>query len=405
MLHTAATNSPCAALYFCRAAMGRKGAAMQRVKPKMSRPKAFALLFLILAAIGLLIWGGVSLFSARPVSSVSASLLPCPYNDTIMPFGNSVLYYDGVSIHCMSDTGSVRWSFQIGSDAGFDCNDTVVAAWVGNTIYILDQNGNSSYNDNLGEEIQFARVGTQYVAAVIGDVTTPRLVVKDHTGAHMDEEADAYSTMILLDVGFYGKNGEYMWTLALDVFGTASNTILNTFEVGKMNTGAVSLGEPITYAVVYENGLLRVINTRKMLTFNDRGTEDTAASVLVYGWQLLDSEVPERGDALMLFAPTSQAESIFDIRELRLISGSRDKRYSLPDTCIGAAVWNKTIYALSADTLYRAGQNDSRFTTYPLPMEREATRLIGTLTNGRAIVACGDEVYVITLPQAINTLN
>ena len=171
-----------------------------------------------------------------------------------------------------------------------------------------------------------------------------------------------------------------------------------------MNTGEVSLGEPIAYAVVYENSLLRVINTRKMLTFNDRGTEDTAASVLVYGWRLLDSEVPERGNALMLFAPTSQTDSIFDIRELRLISGSTDKRYSLPDTCIGAAVWNRTIYALSGTTLYRAGINDSRFITYELPLESQATRLVGTLTNGRAIVACGDEVYVITLPQAVNTL-
>ena len=242
---------------------------MQRVKPKMSRRKAFLVLFLILAGVGLLVWGGISLFSVRVVTNVTASLLPCPYSDTIMPFGQNVLYYDGVSIHCMSDTGSVRWSFQIGADAGYDCNDSVVVAWAGSTIYILDQNGNSSYNDNLGEEIQFARVGTQYVAAVIGETTSPRLVVKDHTGAHMDEEADAFDTLILLDVGFYGKNGEYMWTLALDVFGTAANTILNTFEVGKMNTGEVSLGEPIAYAVVYENSLLRVINTRKMLTFND----------------------------------------------------------------------------------------------------------------------------------------
>ena len=377
---------------------------MQRVKPKMSRRKAFMVLFLILAGVGLLIWGGISLFSVRLVTDVTASLLPCSYSDTIMPFGSNVLYYDGVSIHCMSETGSVRWSFQIGSDAGYDCNDSVVVAWTGSTIYILDQNGNASYNDNLGETIQFARVGTQYVAAVIGETTNPRLLVKDHLGAHMDEEADAFSTLILLDVGFYGKNGEYMWTLALDVFGTAANTILNTFEVGKMNTGEVSLGEPIAYAVVYENSLLRVINTRKMLTFNDRGTEDTAASVLVYGWRLLDSEVPERGNAMLLFAPTSQTDSIFDIRELRLISGSTDKRYSLPDTCIGAAVWNKTIYALSATTLYRAGINDSRFITYELPMDSQVTRLLGTLNNGHAIVACGDEVYVITLPQAVNTL-
>ncbi len=367
----------------------------------MSRGKAFALLLALIAAAGLLIWGAIRLFTAKPATGVSAAQLPCPYSDTIQPFGKNVLYYDGMSIHCMSDTGAVRWSFQIGADAGYDAGDTVVVAWVGSTIYILDQNGNSSYNDNLGEEVQFARAGSQYVAAVVGETTSPRLLVKDHTGAHMDEEADAYSGLIMLDVGFYGKSGEYMWTLALDVFGTASNTILNTFEVGKMNTGEVSLGEPITYAVVYENSVLRVINTRKMLTFNDRGTEDTSASVLVYGWRYLDSEVPERGDALMLFAPTSQTENMYDLHELRLISGSRDKRYSLPDTCVGATVWNKTVYAFSKDTLYRAGQNDSRFTTYTLPVEGECTQLIGTLTNGKAVIACGDQVYVVTLPQAI----
>ena len=86
------------------------------------------------------------------------------------------------------------------------------------------------------------------------------------------------------------------------------------------------------------------------------------------------------------------------IRELRLISGKTDRRYSLPDTCIGATIWNKNIFAVSKDTLYRVGQTDRRFTAYTLPMEREATRLMGTLTNGKAIVACGDEVYVITLP-------
>lgn len=226
-----------------------------------------------------------------------------------MPFGQNVLYYDGVSIHCMSDTGSVRWSFQIGADAGYDCNDSVVVAWAGSTIYILDQNGNSSYNDNLGEEIQFARVGTQYVAAVIGETTSPRLVVKDHTGAHMDEEADAFDTLILLDVGFYGKNGEYMWTLALDVFGTAANTILNTFEVGKMNTGEVSLGEPIAYAVVYENSLLRVINTRKMLTFNDRGTGGylgQRAGVRLAASGRRGARARQRADALCTHLPDGQ---------------------------------------------------------------------------------------------------
>ncbi len=364
----------------------------------MSRQKAFVLLFVFLAIAGLLVWGALQLFGEKPVTGVTASALSCPDSEHLNAFGKYVLYYDGASLHCLSETGSVRWSFQLGANAGYHCADGMITAWVGSTVYILDENGRSTYNDNLGDEIQFARVGSQYVAAVVGQAANPRLLVKDHTGAHMDEESDAFSNLILLDVGFYGKNGEYMWTLALDVLGTAANTILNTFEVGRMNTGETSLGQPITYAVVYENGKLRAINTRKMLTFNERGSEDTSASVLVYGWQYLAHEVPERGDALLLFAPTSQTENLYDLTELRLIRGGNDTRYSLPATCIGATVYNRNVYAISGDTIYRAGLNDRRFTTYQLPLERPVTRVIGLLSTGRLIVACGEEVYTLTLP-------
>ena len=374
---------------------------MQRVKPKRKRWQSIMILAGILIGLVAVIVLLVSLFAYRPVTRVSAYRLPCEYNDSIKPFGDSVLYYDGVSIHCMSSTGAVRWSFQLGANAGFDATNDVVAAWAGNTIYIIDRNGNSTYNDNLGAPIQFARAGKQYVAAVIGDDTSSRLVVKDHLGAHMDEEADAYKKLLILDVGFYGQNGEYMWTLSLDVFGTAANTILNTFEVGKMNTGEVSLGNAITYAVLFENSILRVINTRKMLTFDDRGTQDASASVLVYGWRLIGQEIPDKGSALMLFAPTAQTESDFDVRELGMISGKVDRRYSLPDTCIGAAVWNKNVYAISGSTLYRAAMDDNRFTDYKLPLAKPATRYIGVLASGNAIVACDNEVYVLTLPQAL----
>ena len=373
---------------------------MQRVKPNKRRRSLLTLLIIVLA-IAAVVTAVVLLVRERPVTSVTAYQLPCSYNDSLCAFGNNVLFYDGVTLHCMNARGSVKWSFQIGEGGGFECDDSTIVAWVGKTIYIIDENGFATYNDDLGDAIQFARVGEQYVAAVIGADTSPRLVIKDHQGAHMDEEADAYKQLLILDMGFYGANSEYMWTLALDVFGTAANTILNTFEVGKMNTGEVSLGEPITYGVLYENSRLRVINTRKMRSYNYRGTEDADASVLIYGWRLLDSDIPEKGDALILFAPTKQTDNQFDIRELRLISGTNiDKRYSLPDTCIGATVRNRNLYAVSGTTLYRAAINDMRFTEYELPLEQPATRFVGALKDGYVILACGNDAFVCTLPQA-----
>ncbi|HPJ02348.1 MAG TPA: hypothetical protein PKU80_05870 [Candidatus Limiplasma sp.] len=373
---------------------------MQRAKLTRKRWQFIGILAVAVSVVAVLVILIVSLLGAPTVTKVKAYRLPCDYSENIKPFGQYVLFYDGVSIHCMSPTGTVRWSFQIGNDAGFSAGEEYIAAWTGSTIYVIDQNGNSTYNDNLGETIQFARIGKQYVAAVVGGDTTPTLLVKDHYGAHMDMESDAYQYLMLLDVGFYGKNGEYMWTLALDIYGTASNTVLNTYEVGKMNTGAVSLGEALPYDILFENSILHVITTRKMLAFNYRGTEDTTKSVLVYGWKPLGWEVPARGDALILFAPTSQTDSSYDIRELRLLQGDDDHQYSLPDICIGATLWNKNIYALSGDTLYRAAVGDNRFTDYDLPLAADATHFMGTLSGGNILVASGKEVYVLTLPSA-----
>ena len=374
---------------------------MQRVRPKRSQARSILILVGIVLVLGIIVYGVVTLLSPTQTTAMQAYQMPCKYDDTLKPFGPYMLYYDGGSIHCMSSMGNVRWSFPIGSNGGYDCTDQKVVAWSGNTIYILDENGKSSYNDNLGEAVQFARIGKQYVAAVIGSTIKPRLLVKDHTGAHMDEEADAYQDLILLDVGFYGENGKYMWTLALDVFGTAANTIMNTFEVGKSNTGEVGLGENAVYKILYENSNLRVVSTRKMHFFTYQGTEDIASSVLVYGWKLIASESFDRGEALMLFAPTSQTDSQFDIRELRLIKGKQDKRYSLPDTCVGAAVWNQSLYAISGDKIFGASLNANRFTTYDIPLNQQVTRFIGVTSNGSVLVACGDEVFAITLPTLV----
>ena len=217
-------------------------------------------------------------------------------------------------------------------------SDTHLVIWQGSQLYIVDKNGNPTYNESLAAEIQFARVGSRYVAVIIGEDTAPELLVKDLTGAQVDEESDAFQTLLMLDCGFYGDDGQYLWTLAMDVFGTKANTILNTFQVGKMNTGEVSLGDSITYKVLFENNKLRVFNTRQLYTYDYKLVQDTNATMLVYGWKLIDDYIPAKGDARLLMAPTAQTNTGSAISELRLLSGSLDRRYTLPSDCVGAAV-------------------------------------------------------------------
>ena len=327
--------------------------------------------------------------------------LPCYANQSVTPFRDGVLYYDGASIHHLSSAGTIRWSFPAGTGVDFSVGHSHLAIWNGSQLYLVDKDGNATYNESMEAAVQFARVGDRYVAVILGEDTEPKLVVKDLNGAQVDAEAEAFSSLMILDTGFYGDQGQYLWTLALDVYGTAPNTVMNTFQVGKMNTGEVNLGEALTYRVIYENAKLRVFTTRQVYTYDYKCVQDTNATMLVYGWKLIDAEIPDRGNARMLLAPTSQTSSAQIISELRVLEGSSDKRYTLPDTCVGAGMYQGNIYAVAGDYIYRADINSQKFFGYqiPLPEGMKVTAFRGITSDGRMLLASGETMFSLSLPQ------
>ena len=335
------------------------------------------------------------------VREIGMSRLPCYASQNVVPFRDGVLYDDGVSIHHLSSSGTIRWSFPAGSQASYSVGPTHLAIWSGTQFYLVDQDGVSTYNEALEAEVQFARVGDRYAAVVVGGETSPKLIIKDLRGAQVDAEAEAFSGKMMLDVGFYGDQGQYLWTLSMDVFGTAANTILNTFQVGKMNTGEVSLGERLTYSVLYENGRLRVFNTQQLLTYDYKCVQDTNATMLIYGWRLIDSDIPERGSARMLLVRTNQTAGTQTMSELRVIEGTTDKRYTLSENCVGACVVNGNIFAFSGGTLYRADMASQKFFGYtiPVPDGMEIDGFYGVTSDGRALLGAGETMFSLTLPQ------
>ena len=357
--------------------------------------------WIILVALILAVLLGFHFLRGRPRGEGGSAKLPCFANQNVTPFRDGVLYYDGASLHCLSSTGTIRWSFPAGEEASFCAGPKHVAIWSGMRMYLVDQNGNATYNESLEGTVQFVRVGERYCSVVVGADTEPKLIIKDLQGAQIDVEQEAYSGLMILDTGFFGEQGEYLWTLSLDVFGTAPNTILNTFQVGKMNTGEVSLGEALTYKVVYENARLRVFNTQQCYAYDYKCVQDTNATMLVYGWKLIDYDIPERGAAKMLMARTSQTSGGQAIRELRVLEGSSDKRYTVPTDCVGASIWRGNIYAFGSRYLYRADVNSQQFfvSGMPVPENTEITAFFGVTSDGRALVASGETVYSLSLPR------
>lgn len=369
---------------------------MERRRRNQIRSWIILILVVVAAVLGFTL-----LRSAGTTTEITANVLPCYPDQDITIFGNNVLYYDGASIHCLSSGGAIRWSFPIGAGASFSASDTHIAAWNGTRLCIIDQNGTPSYDEAQESNIQFARVGGNYCAVVVGPDTTPTLLVKNLTGAQVDYEKEAFANLLMLDVGFYGDQGQYMWTLSLDVYGTAINTILNTFQVGKMNTGVVSLGDNLAYRVFYDNGKLRVFTTQQMYTYDYKGVQDSAQTKLVYGWQLVDTYNPSRGDGYMLLSPVGQVSGSQQLSELRLLSSGDDRRFALPSDCVGAVVRGNSIYAFCNEYIYRSSVSEQRFYPYAMPLDETVTLngFLGMTNDYRAIVTDGSTVYSVNVPQ------
>lgn len=370
---------------------------MQFARPvNQSLPRIILILICVVIILPIAVYFLLFQSVSRQVSAVR---LRCIAYQDITPFGSNLLYYDGTTLYCLSSNGRENWTYTLGANASFTCSDSVVAAWSGTQLHIIDKNGRSSYNENLADSIQFCRVGSKYVAVVLGGDISPSLSIKDMHGTTVDREDNAYRDMILLDLGFF-SDGDYLWSTSLDVYGAVPDTTLNTFRVNLSNSGGISLGENLVYAVVYAGTKLNVISTQQLRQYDYRGTLDPSGTVLVYGWQLIDHQV-SGNNAVLLFTTAHQADDLGRINQLRLISGKTDKRYSLPSPCVGAALYRNQIYAFSGDMIYRASINDRRFATISLPGElngQSVTGFLGLLSNGTALLCCGNDVYAVTLP-------
>ena len=88
-------------------------------------------------------------------------------SQNVTPFGDSVIFYDGTTLHCMAATGGNEWSYQIGTNADYDATQDRIVAWSGNDLYILNSRGRLIYNNKMPDAIQFASAGSEYVAVYV----------------------------------------------------------------------------------------------------------------------------------------------------------------------------------------------------------------------------------------------
>lgn len=320
-------------------------------------------------------------------------------SQNVSPFGDSVIFYDGTTLHCVAATGGNEWSYQIGTNADYDATEKRIVAWSGNDLYILNSRGRLIYNNKMSDAIQFASAGDEYVAVFVGDSDNGVVSVINSSGQIVDNIP--VSNQTLLDIGFFmstttssAQPTELMWMLGLNTTGTVISTELQTYQPGKLSTGKSSLGEHIAYSIYDENGNLNIVTTRQILHYSYRALE-ASSPTLIYGYTVED--VQQSGKTLYhLLVPAQEQSEGTSINNVRLMYGSVDRVLHLPGTCIAAKLGTKSVYGFSANAVYACRFGETTFRAYAMPIN--VTAVLGMMTDNRAVVASGSEIYVVELP-------
>ena len=320
-------------------------------------------------------------------------------SQNVTPFGDSVIFYDGTTLHCMAATGGNEWSYQIGTNADYDATQDRIVAWSGNDLYILNTNGRLTYNNKMSDEIQFASAGDNYVAVFVGEPDNGVITVIDANGQTVDNVA--ISDQTLLDIGFFysstsssAQPTELMWVLGLNTTGTVLSTELQTFQPGKLSTGKSSLGEHIAYMIYGHNEILNIVDTREIKHYNYRALEQSA-STLIYGYAMAD--VKTVGNTLyQLLIPEQEQNQGMVISNVRLMHGNVDRMLHLPGACMDARLGTHSVYGFSSNAVYVCRYGETSFSSYSLPVT--ITAVLGMISDNRVVAASGSEIYVIELP-------
>ena len=320
-------------------------------------------------------------------------------SQNVSPFGDSVIFYDGTTLHCVAATGGNEWSYQIGTNADYDATEKRIVAWSGNDLYILNSRGRLIYNNKMSDAIQFASAGDEYVAVFVGDSDNGVVSVINSSGQIVDNIP--VSNQTLLDIGFFmstttssAQPTELMWMLGLNTTGTVISTELQTYQPGKLSTGKSSLGEHIAYSIYDENGNLNIVTTRQILHYSYRALE-ASSPTLIYGYTVED--VQQSGKTLyQLLVPAQEQSEGTSINNVRLMYGSVDRVLHLPGTCIAAKLGTRSVYGFSANAVYACRFGETTFRAYAMPIN--VTAVLGMMTDNRAVVASGSEIYVVELP-------
>ncbi|MDR2505547.1 MAG: hypothetical protein LBD16_05505 [Oscillospiraceae bacterium] len=313
-------------------------------------------------------------------------------------FGADFLFLSGGMLSCVGVNGELRWQQTLaGANADFSAESGFVAAWSGRQYMILDSSGKILVSDTMAGNVQFARVGASYAAALIGEGAAQFILLTDHMG-NVIERIEDLDAAFVTDFGFFDSSDVRLWVLGMDLEGAETKTVFSTYDPRSgRSTGSADIFDQLIYNVYKQNKLLMLAGTSSLTAYDYNCTQSTAiASVTAYGWQLARTRAV-RNETYALLRKNPQSADNRMTREFRLVASASDLQLRPPEPCFDGLLGSRGVYLFSAGKVYSAPYGSAAFTATDLPVQIDS--LLCILEGDVAIAASGAEVYILKLPQ------
>ena len=306
---------------------------------------------------------------------------------------NGFVYYDGSTVSSINSQGDVRWSYLVGSEAGFSATDYGVATWVDNVITLIDgESGTTTFNGNMDENVLSAHIGDKYTAILTGEETDSTIVLMETGGKQVSQII--LEDVTAVDYGFF-SNGTLLWVMVCDSNGTVPTCNIQTYRPGKEIVGRIHDNEQMAYAVLFQSNHVLVAGDTYLKTYDYTGMEDKSARTLVYGWYLASVDEAS-ADPLMALVNDAQYSGQSAIQDVRLLRSNLDRVVRLPFGCMDVVARGNTIYGFASDGhLVMMSTDASTASSYQLNMAIDT--VYGVTSDGVAILGNGGSIYLVDL--------
>ena len=302
------------------------------------------------------------------------------------------VYYDGSTVSAINSAGKVKWSYIVGANAGFEATDYGVAAWVGNTVTLIDgKSGSTTYNGTMSQSVLGAHIGDRYTAILIGEEGNSTIVLMENGGKQINQIV--LEDVLVVDYGFF-SDGSLLWVMVCNTNGTVPTCTIQTYRPGKEIVGSIGDTEQLSYAVMFQSSKVCVVGDVYYKVYDYAGVEDRSMRKLVYGWYLTDAD--SSNDPLMVFVNDAQCQGESDIQDVRIMRTNLDRVVRFPFGCRRVLASGNTIYGFSADGHLMIMRTDERAPrSYQLNMTID--EVYGVTRDGVAVLRSGGAICLVNL--------